>query len=108
MGRACTICVHSAYAAIDAALETDRSLRDIAAEFGVSKTALQRHRSAHIVGESSAVPSTGTLTKTKPRSRIFIIVKWALIVGFALMLLNAARHPDSGQISQAKSDPTIK
>ncbi len=48
MGRVCTICAHSEHAAIDAALETDRSLRDIAAQFGVSKTALYRHWQAHV------------------------------------------------------------
>ncbi len=47
-GRTCTICSHAARAAIDAALVSGASLRDIAGQFHVSKTAVARHADGHI------------------------------------------------------------
>ena len=47
MARTCSICTHQERQAIDRALVVGTSLRDIAGQFGVSKSALHRHR-AHI------------------------------------------------------------
>jgi hypothetical protein len=47
MPRVCSICTHPARAAIDNGLETGQSLRDIAAQFGFSKSAVDRHRGSH-------------------------------------------------------------
>jgi hypothetical protein len=73
MGRVCTICVHPAGADIETALKTNRSLRDIAAEFGVSKTALHRHWQAHTPGQdlslclvSEQVPCRGAARACGP------------------------------------------
>lgn len=44
MPRPCTACVHDQRAEIDAALVSGTSLRKIAERFGVSSTALHRHR----------------------------------------------------------------
>jgi len=44
---ACSICTHPDREAIDLALLTT-PLRDIAAQYGVSKSALQRHRTTHL------------------------------------------------------------
>lgn len=88
MGRTCTVCAHPARDAIDTALETERTLRDIAAQFGVSKTALHRHWRAHILGENSPVASnSGTSTKARRKSRAKTIAKWVLIAGFGLGVL---------------------
>jgi hypothetical protein len=49
MGRTCTICVHEDRAAIDEALATrSGSLRTVADQFRVSKTALIRHKAEHL------------------------------------------------------------
>jgi hypothetical protein len=48
MAQSCSICTHSERAAIDAALLESRSYRDVAGQYNVSKSALERHR-AHIV-----------------------------------------------------------
>ena len=48
MPRQCSICSHSTRTEIESALVAGTSLRDIAGQFGVSKTALGRHRSNHL------------------------------------------------------------
>ena len=84
MGRVCTICIHPAGADINTALETNRSLRDIAAQFGVSKTALHRHWRAHASVEPA--PQTvesgtvGEVTKRRPA-----ILKWIIVGGIGLL-----------------------
>ncbi len=98
MGRSCTICIHPAYDAIDAALEAGQPLRQIAAKYGTSKTTLHRHWHMHTVQESSPLTNGGALMRTKRRSRVSIIAKWALVVGFGLLLSIAAMRTYSGQI----------
>jgi len=43
-GPACIVCQHPELEAIDKALQNGRSLRDIEAEFGISKSSLSRHK----------------------------------------------------------------
>ena len=50
MSRTCTICTHAERAAIDVALVTGESLRDIAGQYHLSKSALERHRRDHLPG----------------------------------------------------------
>jgi hypothetical protein len=86
MGRICTICAHPASADINSALETNRPLRNIAAEFGVSKTALHRHWKAHTSAEPAPQPvESGTapgITATKPPPAI---LKWVVIGGIGFV-----------------------
>ena len=44
MARTCGICRHESRGAIDAALVGGTSLRDVAGQYGVSRSALHRHR----------------------------------------------------------------
>jgi hypothetical protein len=48
MPRVCTLCAHPARAASDNGLETGQSLRAIAAHYGFSKSAVDRHRGSHL------------------------------------------------------------
>jgi hypothetical protein len=48
MPRVCSVCRHAARVAIDNGLETGQSLRDIAAQFGFSKSAVDRHKVSHL------------------------------------------------------------
>src|SRR5919108_3542686 len=48
MPRVCTICIHPARAAIDDGLEAGQSLRDISGQYGLSKSAVDRHRGSHL------------------------------------------------------------
>ncbi len=87
MGRRCTICIHAEGAAINAALEANRSLRDIAAQFGVSKTALHRHWQAHMPKQATQPPSRiGTSTATQHGAGLWTHAKWAVVVGGLLIL----------------------
>jgi hypothetical protein len=93
MGRVCTICTHSAQAAIGAALETTRSLRDIAAEFNVSKTALHRHWQTHISGQP-APNSVNLMTvpgnrpgEIAPATHRPPILRWVAIGGIGVVVV---------------------
>ena len=48
MSRTCTVCKHPNRGAIDAALVAGGSLRDIAGQYRISKSALARHKGSHI------------------------------------------------------------
>jgi hypothetical protein len=48
MPRTCTVCSHPERAAIDRALVAGASLRDIAGQYRVSKSAAERHRADHL------------------------------------------------------------
>jgi len=48
MPRVCSVCTHQARVAIDNGLEAGQSLRAIAAQYGFSKSAVDRHRGSHI------------------------------------------------------------
>lgn len=48
MPRHCSVCSHQARAAIDEGLVAGRSLRDIAGQFALSKSALERHKDSHV------------------------------------------------------------
>jgi len=48
MPRRCSVCDHADRAAIDGALVAGEPFRHIAARYGVSTTALQRHKADHI------------------------------------------------------------
>ena len=47
-GQTCLTCRHEAREAIDGALVAGEPLRDIAGRYGVSKSALDRHRDSHL------------------------------------------------------------
>ncbi len=59
MPRTCTICGHGERPAIDAALVAGEPLRNIAARFGTSATALFRHRAEHIPGTLALAKEAG-------------------------------------------------
>ncbi len=48
MPRVCTICTHKSRAKVDQALVARRPFRDIAGQYGVSKSALVRHHDDHL------------------------------------------------------------
>jgi hypothetical protein len=48
MPRLCSVCTHPARATIDDGLVTGQSLRAISAAYGVSKSAVDRHKESHL------------------------------------------------------------
>jgi transposase-like protein len=88
MGRVCTICAHAERAAIDGALETKRSLREIAGEFGVSKTALHRHWRTHVSGQPALQPEeSGAVRETTAAKRRPAILKWVAVGGIGVVVV---------------------
>jgi hypothetical protein len=86
VGRACTVCFHPANISIDAALKTNRSLRDIAAQFGISKTALHRHWRAHTSAEPAPQPAeNGTSPEIAATKRRPGILKWIIVGGIGVI-----------------------
>ena len=66
MPRACSVCSHADRALIDVALLENRSLRDVAAQFSVSKDSLSRHREHGPVAVRVAVPLAVALPVSLP------------------------------------------
>src|SRR5688572_696235 len=48
MPRCCSVCVHRERSAIETALSTTLAVREIGSSFGLSRSALSRHRLAHM------------------------------------------------------------
>jgi hypothetical protein len=48
MPRTCTICIHPARLAIEQRLEAGHALRDVAGQYALSKSALDRHKASHV------------------------------------------------------------
>jgi hypothetical protein len=85
MARSCTVCSHPDHTAIADALAKGRSLREIAAQFGVSKTALHRHYH-HLLAvvetlEKSSAQKAVTLPRSESRSWTFPRWVWRQVWG---------------------------
>jgi hypothetical protein len=48
MPRLCTICIHPAHAAIDEGLLVGLSIRRVSGQYGLSKSAVDRHKESHL------------------------------------------------------------
>jgi transposase-like protein len=48
MPRRCTVCDHTARADVDRALVRGAALRDVAGQYGLSKSAVERHQKEHL------------------------------------------------------------
>ena len=77
MARPCTICTHAERAAIEAGLEAGQPLREVAAEYGTSKTALHRHRHVHLA--ERPLTAVGQ-PHGRSGTRVPAVVKWGLVV----------------------------
>lgn len=85
--RTCTICNHPQRAAIDQALVSGGSLRDIAGRFGVAKSSLERHRMDHL---PQAIVKAAE--QQDIRHAIDIIKQLQIINGVSLNILIDARN----------------
>src|SRR5690606_29042451 len=68
-GRSCTVCSHPQMAAIDLALTSGGRLVPTAAKFGVSKSALGRHRSSCLAGRLAAAAKSAAAVGEPPTAR---------------------------------------
>ncbi len=53
MARPCGICNHMNRSEIELGLESGQSIRVVAARFGISRSALHRHGTSHVLGVGS-------------------------------------------------------
>lgn len=67
MARPCSICGHADLQAINKALQGGDSLDDVSERFKLSRSALQRHRAAHLAAKPVAKPAKAAKAKAKPR-----------------------------------------
>ncbi len=105
MGRSCTICIHPAYGAIDAAMEAGQPLREIAARYNISNTALHRHwHAAHTWGILPGSVEYRDIYESQAQIARKTIAKWVLItaLGFGVLVW-ASRIP--GKHTTANSSP---
>ena len=63
MPRRCTICDHHSRARIDAAIISGAPLRDIASQYGVSKSALKRHKAGHMPAHLAKAKEAGEVAR---------------------------------------------
>lgn len=94
MGRVCTICVHAEREAINAALLTGTALRDIAGQFGVSKSSLDRHKEEHL-----PVALVKAQEVEDVRQALDIVAQLKAINGAALTVLGEARRSGNGELA---------
>lgn len=94
MPRTCTICTHAERRAIDAALakESD-SFRNIAKRYGVSITALSRHKSDHLPARLVKAQEA-----TDIRAALDVVAQLRVINGAALSVLKDARDAGDGEL----------
>jgi hypothetical protein len=56
MFQPCTVCTHGSCPAINAALRAGQGLRPVARRYGVSRSALSRHRAKHLAPAPVSAP----------------------------------------------------
>src|SRR4051794_27269317 len=92
MPRACTVCTHPARAAIDRALVAGQPYRDIAGQFSVSPSALDRHRAEHL---SPAVQQAQQTTEAE--HALDITKQLRAINAVSLSILDEARRSGNAE-----------
>src|SRR5918911_1992296 len=94
MPRTCTVCTHPERGAVDQALVAGRAYRDIAGQFSVSRSALDRHRAEHL---SPAVQKAQQATETE--HALDIAKQLRAINGVSLSILDEARRSNNPAIA---------
>ena len=62
MGRPCTVCSHNSREEIDTSLIGGSPYRDVAGRFGLSKSAIERHASEHLIAAIARVADISPVT----------------------------------------------
>ena len=103
MSRVCTICSHPQLHAINKALVSGTSFRDIAGQFGVSKSAVERHQAEHL---------PKVLTKAaeaeEVRQALDVLQQLKAINGAALRVLRDAQSAGDGELTLKSVDRVMK
>ena len=103
MGRHCTVCTHPALPSISAELKAGQTLRALAARYGLSDSALDRHARMHLRAGLGSRPEmaggvagtrTPTLAATASKKGSMLarvpLPVWTFFAGYALCWLRTA------------------
>ena len=111
MPRTCTICNHPQRAAVDKALVAGTALRDISQRFGLSMSALHRHKAEHLprllakaqqqeTARATALAAQAQRQEAGERERAFDVVQQLRTInGAALTVLKEARDARNGDLA---------
>ncbi len=94
MTRTCTICSHASLHAINTALVSGGTLRDIAGRYGLSKSAVERHAAEHL--PAALVAAVGA---EETRQALDVLQQLKTINGAALTVLRDARAAGDGDLA---------
>jgi len=94
MPRQCSVCAHASLHAINKALVAGTALRDIAGQFGLSKSAVERHQAEHL-------PKLLTLAKGEAdvTHALDVLQQLRTINAAALTVLRDARTAKDGDLA---------
>jgi len=94
MGRTCTVCAHAERHAIDTALVGGGVLRDIAGQYSLTKSAVERHKAEHLpVALAAAAGAEETRQALDVRQQL------RTINAAALTVLRDARTARDGELA---------
>ncbi len=94
MSRACQTCQHAEVAAIDRALVSGQSLRDLSALFRVSEDSLARHRDADIPQAVAKAQEVEDITRG-----LDVVKQLRTINGVTMQILSEARQRKDPEIA---------
>lgn len=93
----CSVCSHEKRTEIDRLLLTGTSLRDIAGQFRLSRSALHRHQNEHLSDQMAAVAERNA--EADVRTAIDVRGQLKAINGVALSILKEARASGDGALA---------
>lgn len=106
MTRVCTVCASAERRAIDRALLGPDSLRTIADRHGVSKTALIRHKTAHLAGRMAAVAERNA--DADVRTALDVVTELRRVNDAAKQVLRDALEAGDGGLTLQATDRILK
>ena len=100
----CTVCTHADRKQIDLLLARDsESLRDIAGQYGLSKTALHRHRTDHL-----PVKLAQAVEQQEIREGLDVIAQLRAINNATMQVLTDARATGNGDLVLKATDRVLR
>lgn len=103
MTRVCTVCAHPDRHAIEKALVAGGAYRDIAGRYGLTKSAVERHKAEHL--PVALVTAAGA---EEVRQALDVLQQLKTINGAALTVLRDARAAGDGDLALRAIDRILK
>lgn len=103
MPRTCTVCTHAQLHAINKALVAGTPLRDIAGQYGLSKSAVERHQAEHLPKLLTQAQEAAGVAHA-----LDVVQQLRFINGAALTVLKDARASGDGELVLKAVDRVMK